>query len=380
LSNYFKQVKHRPSDDTLTTVNSQSSSLSRTTTRSSRASTSSPSSSDNEDADPTVIAKKKNTPKPKLGLPLASLGLYIIGYTFKSSFRDSAALAPAHIFSISERRFTSLLETHSDDIFTHNKSHFMRIFPKGLRINSSNYNPSLFWANGVQVVALNWQKVDTGMMLNEGMFGGGELGYVLKPISHLPNGDEKNTTGGGGGVVGNVNLLKVLDLKITVLAGQNLPLPPDEERKAHKFEPYVKVDVHPTGRDPLKEKTKARKGVDVEWEKGKGAVAFIGVLDVVDSLSFVRFVAFSPPFFSPFLADFVWMVDYWIESLTYDIRGAETNRFRVFDSEFGHDDLAAWTCIRLDRLKSGYRFLHLFDAKGRETEGILLVKIEKVLR
>lgn len=182
----------------------------------------------------------------------------------------------------------------------------MRIFPKGLRINSSNYNPSLFWANGVQVVALNWQKVDTGMMLNEGMFGGGELGYVLKPISHLPNktGSGSETYENPG--VGNVNLMKVLDLKITILAGQNLPLP-EGEGKGHKFEPYVKVDLHPTGRDALKEKTKTRKGVDVEWEKGKGAVAFIGVLDVVDSLSFVRFVFLDHPFpiFSLWLCVFV---------------------------------------------------------------------------
>jgi hypothetical protein len=42
--------------------------------------------------------------------------------------------------------------------------------------------------------------------------------------------------------------------------------------------------------------------------------------------------------------------------------------------------LAAWACIRLDRLQQGYRFIRLLDAKGLASVGLLLVKIEKTLR
>lgn len=45
-----------------------------------------------------------------------------------------------------------------------------------------------------------------------------------------------------------------------------------------------------------------------------------------------------------------------------------------------NDDLAAWACIRLDRLQPGYRFISLLDENGVATAGILLVKIEKKLR
>ena len=55
------------------------------------------------------------------------------------------------------------------------------------------------------------------------------------------------------------------------------------------------------------------------------------------------------------------------------------DRFKIQDDEIGKDDLAAWACIRLDRLRSGYRFVHLLDAAGRESNGVLLVGIEKVL-
>lgn len=50
------------------------------------------------------------------------------------------------------------------------------------------------------------------------------------------------------------------------------------------------------------------------------------------------------------------------------------------DDKLGKDKLAAWACIRLDRLASGYRFLKLFDAKGTLTDGFLLVKIEKTTK
>lgn len=54
-------------------------------------------------------------------------------------------------------------------------------------------------------------------------------------------------------------------------------------------------------------------------------------------------------------------------------------RFTVRDDEIGRDDLAAWACVRLDRLGQGYRFIHLLDSKGALTEGVVLVKVEKTL-
>ena len=47
------------------------------------------------------------------------------------------------------------------------------------------------------------------------------------------------------------------------------------------------------------------------------------------------------------------------------------------DRRMGKDELAAWACIRLDRLRRGLRFVHLFDAHGVESRGVLLVRIFK---
>lgn len=54
-------------------------------------------------------------------------------------------------------------------------------------------------------------------------------------------------------------------------------------------------------------------------------------------------------------------------------------RIKIQDNEIGRDNLAAWACIRLDRLKSGYRFVHLIDGAGFESKGVLLVNIQKIL-
>lgn len=43
-----------------------------------------------------------------------------------------------------------------------------------------------------------------------------------------------------------------------------------------------------------------------------------------------------------------------------------------------HDDLAAWACFRLDRLRPGYRTVRLFDANGVLSKGVLFVKVQKI--
>lgn len=46
-----------------------------------------------------------------------------------------------------------------------------RIYPKGTRVDSSNYNPAPAWALGAQLVALNYQsKTDMYTMANTGMY------------------------------------------------------------------------------------------------------------------------------------------------------------------------------------------------------------------
>lgn len=54
-----------------------------------------------------------------------------------------------------------------------------------------------------------------------------------------------------------------------------------------------------------------------------------------------------------------------------------SNRFKVKNETVGKDELIGWACIRLDRLRSGFRFVHLLDEKGVESLGALLVNITR---
>lgn len=68
------------------------------------------------------------------------------------------------------------------NILRYNERQLSRVYPSGLRINSSNYEPTKLWNCGVQMVALNYQTPDRAMQLNEAMFSqNGKCGYVLKP-------------------------------------------------------------------------------------------------------------------------------------------------------------------------------------------------------
>ncbi|KAL2126846.1 hypothetical protein VTI74DRAFT_133 [Chaetomium olivicolor] len=231
----------------------------------------------------------------------------------------------------------------------------MRTYPSGLRIRSSNLDPAVFWRKGIQIVALNWQNWDEGMMLNEGMFAG-TSGYVLKPEGYrcpepLPS-PSASTPEPQALAVKHYTM----DLSITVLAAQSLPLPPGDDSPSG-FRPYVKVEVHVEepgeryGTDPVpqggkekegeyKAKTKSRKGCNPDFNGEE--LKFEGIPGVVPELSFVRFV--------------------------------------VRDDEVGRDSLAAWACVRVDRLRQGYRFVHLVDAQGVESEGAVLMKVEVKLR
>jgi hypothetical protein len=124
-------------------------------------------------------AAAKSKKPSKIIQALSKLGIYTRGVSFKSLEQAEASM-PTHIFSLSEKGVVEVHQKSAYELFEHNRRYLMRTYPSGLRIRSSNLDPAVFWRKGIQIVALNWQNWDEGMMLNEGMFAGTN-GYVLKP-------------------------------------------------------------------------------------------------------------------------------------------------------------------------------------------------------
>jgi len=252
--------------------------------------------------------------KPKKVLTaLSELGIYTRAYTFKA-FSQPEATIPTHVFSLSESKVHTM---HPDPasgpaLFAHNKKYLMRIFPKGTRIRSSNVDPTFHWRQGAQMVALNWQRLDKGMMLNEGMFAGFG-GWVLKPEGYrTAHSDEKTGSASTNPEKAVLPKKHSLDLEITLLAAQNLPLPIDKDavHAASKLKPYIKLHLHvdthgPPGQGHTKPDTDAHSGEEIDdkiYERrsatcrtanpdfGGEKVTWKKVPEMEEELSFLRYV------------------------------------------------------------------------------------------
>jgi phosphatidylinositol phospholipase C delta len=94
--------------------------------------------------------------KDKISLAVASLLVYTVGVKCRG-INKKEHYAPEHVFSLSEKVANEVIKQGMMDLIKHNRTHMVRIYPKGLRVNSSNYLPHLYWAAGAQLVAINWQ-------------------------------------------------------------------------------------------------------------------------------------------------------------------------------------------------------------------------------
>jgi phosphatidylinositol phospholipase C delta len=268
-----------------------------------------PSKIDNGDSgqsgseDDRAVRSSSKKKKTKICESLSRLGVYTHSAHF-TTFDAEDASHPPHVFSVSENEILELHQTHESELFAHNRKFFMRAYPSGRRIDSSNPDPSMFWRRGVQMVALNWQSWDEGTMVNEGMFAG-EKGWVLKPPAFR----------GHDNTVEPVPIRRVtLDFRITVLAGQHIPLPIHHDED-DEFHPYVKCQLHvdkPSGtavesggrtKEGLwKFVTKHKKTDHPDWGPEGAVLNFVGVQNVIEDLCFLRLVYFR--FWFPSLLGF----------------------------------------------------------------------------
>lgn len=257
--------------------------------------------------------------KPSKMLPaLSELGTFTRAFSFKRWDQAEATL-PTHVFSLTDSKAHDMHAdpAHGIAMFNHNKTYLTRIYPKGTRISSSNYDPAFYWRHGAQIVALNWQKLDTGMMLNEAMFAGYE-GWVLKPDGYRPckgQFERPKPLASSADIASSIPK-RTMVLKLQVFAGENLPF--STERDAGKVKPYIKLELHvdthgPPGQgkkgegqnpdqdvdeEDLKERRKHKRRSKTQKTDSpdfQGEVFSWTNIDVVEQLSFLRYVPAPSP-------------------------------------------------------------------------------------
>ena len=140
-------------------------------------------------------------PKVRMSMALTALLVYTVGVKYRG-INKKERYATEHMFSLSETTANKFLKRQEGamELIKHNRNHLVRIYPRGTRLRSTNYDPHRYWAGGAQLVAMNWQTfggqlkvaclkfdvevcvIDLGYMINHSMFQrNGRAGYVLKP-------------------------------------------------------------------------------------------------------------------------------------------------------------------------------------------------------
>ncbi|KAF3454248.1 hypothetical protein FNV43_RR04695 [Rhamnella rubrinervis] len=230
--------------------------------------------------------------------------------------------------SLSEQELENATKNHGTEIVRFTQRNLLRIYPKGMRLDSSNYDPMLGWMHGAQMVAFNMQGHGKYLWIMEGMFkANGGCGYVKKP-DFLLNVDEYSK------VFNRQDKLQVqTTLKVMVYMGEGWH---HDFRRTHfdQFSPpdfFARVGIHGVPEDTTMKKTKA---IEDQW------------------------------------------VPVWNEEFEFPLTVPQLAMLRIEVKEFdttGNHDFGGQTCLPVSELRTGIRAVPLHDRKGQKYKSVRLL-------
>uniref|UniRef100_A0A8C4YMP3 Phosphoinositide phospholipase C n=1 Tax=Gopherus evgoodei TaxID=1825980 RepID=A0A8C4YMP3_9SAUR len=207
-----------------------------------------------------VCAPRQAKDAAQLCPQLSDLVVYCQAVPFQSLAQALGSQQAGQMCSFSESKARKLLKESGNGLVRYNAQHLSRIYPLGLKMNSSNYNPQEMWNAGCQLVALNFQTPGWEMDLNHGRFlVNGRCGYVLKPSflrSRQASFDPESGRGGVGPMWAR-----------GVITAQQLPKLND--KKSSIVDPFVRVEIHGVRADCTSKQTeyKLNNGFNPRWDE-----------------------------------------------------------------------------------------------------------------
>ncbi|NXV43307.1 PLCZ1 phosphodiesterase, partial [Uria aalge] len=214
-----------------------------------------------EQKPPAPPRKKAKMKKTKIALALSDLVIYTKSEKFVSFEHSLANQKCYENNSIGETQARKFVKHSANEFVSHTSRFITRIYPKGTRTTSSNYNPQEFWNVGCQMVALNFQTPGVQMELQNGKFlDNGGCGYVLKPEflrKHNSTFTPQN--------VGRYS--KPMSLSIRLISGHQLP--PSNLSKTNKADPLVHIEIYGVPEDQTKKKSSVIKSnaLSPRWDE-----------------------------------------------------------------------------------------------------------------
>uniref|UniRef100_A0A8C0LNI2 Phosphoinositide phospholipase C n=1 Tax=Canis lupus dingo TaxID=286419 RepID=A0A8C0LNI2_CANLU len=260
--------------------------------------------------------KKEKKSKPILCPSLSALVVYLKSVSFHSFTHSREHYRFYETSSFSETKAKSLIKEAGNEFVQHNAWQLSRVYPSGLRTDSSNYNPQELWNAGCQMVAMNVQTAGLEMDICDGLFRqNGGCGYVLKP-------DFLRDAQSSFHPERPVSPFRAQTLLIQVISGQQLPKE-DMSKERSIVDPLVRVEIFGVRPDTTRQETSyvENNGFNPYW----GQTLCFRVL--VPELALLRFV----------VKDYNW-------KSRNDFIGQYT---------------LPWTCMQ-----QGYRHIHLLSKDG----------------
>ncbi|KAM0892920.1 hypothetical protein ACQ4PT_025409 [Festuca glaucescens] len=232
--------------------------------------------------------------------------------------------------SLSEQELAKAVVNHGTEIVRFTQRNLLRIYPKGTRVTSSNYNPFIGWVHGAQMVAFNMQGYGRALWLMHGFYkANGACGYVKKPDFLMKSEpevfDPKKTR----------PVKKILKVKVYMGDGWRMDF---KQTHFDQYSPpdfYARVGIAGVPADSTMKKTRA---VEDNW------------------------------------------VPVWGEEFSFELTVPELALLRVEVHEYDmseKDDFAGQTVLPVSELQPGIRAVALCDRKGNKYPNVkLLMRFE----
>ncbi|GFP97643.1 phosphoinositide phospholipase c 6 [Phtheirospermum japonicum] len=230
--------------------------------------------------------------------------------------------------SLSEQRFEKAASSYATDVVRFTQKNILRVYPKGTRVTSSNYRPTIGWMHGAQMVAFNMQGYGKSLWMMHGLFrANGGCGFVKKPdlLMHRdPNDDVFHP---------KLSLPVKKTLKVNVYMGDGWRL---DFSRTHfdAYSPpdfYTKIYIVGVPCDEAKKRTRI---IEDDW------------------------------------------VPYWDEEFAFPLTVPELALLRIEVREYDRsekDDFGGQTCLPVSELKPGIRAVPLYDKKGHKYKSVRLL-------
>uniref|UniRef100_A0A7E4W5I6 1-phosphatidylinositol 4,5-bisphosphate phosphodiesterase n=1 Tax=Panagrellus redivivus TaxID=6233 RepID=A0A7E4W5I6_PANRE len=221
---------------------------------------------------------------PDIVTELSDLVTYMRAMGKFTAFVDDARQICSEMYSMNETKAIDLLKQHSEQFVTHNKRQITRVYPRGSRVDSSNYMPLIFWNCGCQMAAINLQTPDLPNQMNSAMFElNGRSGYILKPACmREPNMKFDPFE------LDRVENVVPNSMTITVFSGQMFSLVCEKRVNC-----FVEVDLYGLPGDSHKKMFKTRSvmadGLNTIFRDEKNACQFSLEKIILPAMAYVRF-------------------------------------------------------------------------------------------